>query len=567
MSVEQKISLEGEGKFDLGDEDDFKYEEIPEDQFLDDEGDDDLLDAFASIQQKNKIAEAESLSNAITQIRPSVVDDFVRNFLIKAGMKKSLDVFNTEWFALQSKGKLPKELSIPVPDIYLRNEELDQQTKQLREQVERMQVVSQRAEATWDKFRRERDFHRMHHKRVVQEKNKLVDDIRRLRNHMRSYEPAIDELKRRHETAMKEKMLTKLERDRLRTRVKVLEQQVQAISQPQEEDVPKKRSATRTVRKHAVFPTDDPTNNPYNNVTFDPATYEDYSDTITYKGHVNSIADISFHPKKAIFATASDDHTWRLWTTSDTDLIMSGEGHESWLSGIDFHPHGSHLATSSGDNTVKIWDFSHGKCSHTFSDHTQAVWGCEFHYAGDFVASCSMDHTIRVWDLIAGKCKQTLRGHVDSVNAVAWQPFTANVCSASGDKTVSVWDGRTGLCAQTLYGHANSCNHLAVSKRGDTIVSVDADGILKVWDTRMVSELGEVDLGQCPLNKVQIDRAESRALVACDDGSVKVVDLKSFTTVGTLIGHEAAVQAVCVSPNDAYIVTGSSDANFKVWKK
>lgn len=57
-----------------------------------------------------------------------------------------------------------------------------------------MRTVANSAQATWDKFRKERDFHRMHHQRVIQEKNKLVDDIRRLRTHMRSYEPAIEEV-------------------------------------------------------------------------------------------------------------------------------------------------------------------------------------------------------------------------------------------------------------------------------------------------------------------------------------------------------------------------------------
>jgi len=39
------------------------------------------------------------------------------------------------------------------------------------------------ASATWDKFRKERDFHRMHHKRVAQEKNKLIHDMQILKKH------------------------------------------------------------------------------------------------------------------------------------------------------------------------------------------------------------------------------------------------------------------------------------------------------------------------------------------------------------------------------------------------
>jgi hypothetical protein len=41
--------------------------------------------------------------------------------------------------------------------------------------------VAEAAAGTWDAFRKERDLHRMHHKRVAQEKNRLITDIRRLK--------------------------------------------------------------------------------------------------------------------------------------------------------------------------------------------------------------------------------------------------------------------------------------------------------------------------------------------------------------------------------------------------
>ena len=36
-----------------------------------------------------------------------------------------------------------------------------------------------KAKDLYVKLRKERDYHRMHHKRVVQEKNKLITDIKR----------------------------------------------------------------------------------------------------------------------------------------------------------------------------------------------------------------------------------------------------------------------------------------------------------------------------------------------------------------------------------------------------
>ena len=51
-----------------------------------------------------------------------------------------------------------------------------------------------KAKSTWDKLRRERDMHRMHHQRVVQEKNKLLVDLKRLKAHIDKYEPALTEV-------------------------------------------------------------------------------------------------------------------------------------------------------------------------------------------------------------------------------------------------------------------------------------------------------------------------------------------------------------------------------------
>ena len=102
----------------------------------------------------------------LTQVRPEVVDDFIRNFLIKVGMSRTLDNFNSEWYDLQQKGKLAEVYTDTVPDIYVRNQDLDERVVALQQQLDKMRIITEKAQGTWDKFRKERDFHRMHHRRV-----------------------------------------------------------------------------------------------------------------------------------------------------------------------------------------------------------------------------------------------------------------------------------------------------------------------------------------------------------------------------------------------------------------
>lgn len=65
-------------------------------------------------------------------------------------------------------GELDEEDIAAVPDVYVRNQELDEAVKALRVELRRNQDIAANAQGTWDKFRKERDFHRMHHKRVMQ---------------------------------------------------------------------------------------------------------------------------------------------------------------------------------------------------------------------------------------------------------------------------------------------------------------------------------------------------------------------------------------------------------------
>jgi WD40 repeat protein len=288
----------------------------------------------------------------------------------------------------------------------------------------------------------------------------------------------------------------------------------------------------------------------------------------TFKGHQRAVSGIAIHPTKPIVATVSDDRTWKMWSISRGELIMSGDGHRDWIGACDFHPGGGLLATASGDGTIKLWDFVQAKCTATLSDHTQAVWDCAFHDTGDFLVSASMDHTARVFDVTTGQLRQTIRGHVDSVNRVCFQPFSNNICTASGDKTVSLWDIRSGLCIQTFYGHENAVLAASFAHQGDTIASADSDGIIKLWDVRMVAERSTLSApnGRIPVNDVKFDLSGKTLMAACDDATIKCFNTLASAEsayTGQMDGFEGPVQALAVDPNGAFVLGAGSD---KMWR-
>ncbi|KAJ3334065.1 Sperm-associated antigen 16 protein [Blyttiomyces sp. JEL0837] len=504
-------------RYDVEESDeDIDYQEVPIEEFeeySDSEGEETLEKAVRNINERSFFTssvepnvKSEELVANLKQ-RPEVIDDYIRNYLSSKGLLKSLEAFQNEWYEFQQQNKLTPEDVCVVPDVYHKNQELADSLQKLRVDVENYKEIASKARATYDKLRKERDFHRMHHKRVVQEKNRLIGDIKRLKKHYESYEPTLKNLRHRYEVAMKEKMLIKLERDKLLAKVQAFESSLKdrngkdlmAVLASQPPPRPINNNPANTVRKEKDYvnqngpsprdqklaqvkkvsgpkesklPMED-RENIYIGVDLPAAKVDRLKQIHSVRAHEMAISSLKFHPKKMIFATVSDDKLWKMWAFPSGELIMSGEGHKDWIADCDFHPRGAHLATASGDGTIKIWDFAKGIATVTLGDHTQA---------GDVVASC------------------------------------------------------------------------------------DADGIVKFWDIRNVSELESIDFGPHPANKLAFDPSATTLAVASNDGSTKLYNIRDKKRLRDLSWHTDAVQTVAFDRAAEFLISAGSDGTFRVFQ-
>ncbi|KAF4726952.1 hypothetical protein FOZ63_028999, partial [Perkinsus olseni] len=492
--------------------------------------DDEVLERVAEEGFEEGSGDGRSPLEAEVRVRPPVVDDFIRNFFIKHGLKRSLDAFQNEWYSLQLSGKLnPSAMDDEtVPDLYLRSQQLMDVIRAQEAEMKKLRIVAENAKSLFDKLRQQRDFHRMHHRRVVQGKEKLIStsvgmvegpesavagDFKRLRSHYEQYEPTLTELRHKYEVAMKEKFLLKMERDKYvgrawtqayrraglsvddyrMARASALEKQIDesgatdGVTGEQSADGPSGRSAAggegpsgevssqrspRAGRKgDTPWPTEAAARQAAADFTQrmgeDPPAMEVTSLRLarTFKAHDEGLCKVALHPRIPMVATTSDDGTWKLWSLPDGEVQMHGKGHKAFVSDLAFHPEGSVFVTTSGDRTVKVWDVIKEMCLATLTDPSETVWSADYHQAGGFFATSSTDQTVKIFDSKSLRCRQTLRGHVDAVNTVQFQPFTGNLATASADKTASIWDMRTGLCVQTFYGHRNALNHARFDRK------------------------------------------------------------------------------------------------------
>ncbi|XP_051782892.1 sperm-associated antigen 16 protein-like [Erpetoichthys calabaricus] len=125
----------------------------------------------------------------VSSQEPKALDDFTLNFLIKMGMRKTFDCFQTEWYEMMQRGSITGKHVGFVPEIYLHNQLLDNEMRRLNKVIECYKESAVKQEEILVKLQRERDIHRLHHRRVVQEKNRLISDMKRLEKHYACCEP------------------------------------------------------------------------------------------------------------------------------------------------------------------------------------------------------------------------------------------------------------------------------------------------------------------------------------------------------------------------------------------
>ena len=85
---------------------------------------------------------------------------------------------------------------------------------------------------------------------------------------------------------------------------------------------------------------------------------------------MNSVA---FSPDGTRLATASKDHTARLWDARTGQFLRECKGHTNMVTSVAFSPDGTRLATASYDWTARLWDARTGQQLLECKGHTGTV--------------------------------------------------------------------------------------------------------------------------------------------------------------------------------------------------
>jgi WD40 repeat protein len=178
--------------------------------------------------------------------------------------------------------------------------------------------------------------------------------------------------------------------------------------------------------------------------------------------------------------------------SNQSKIIGKHEGIFSAINSVCVLSDGRYAASASADHTVRLWDLARGSLLQICEGHTSSVNAVVALPDGERLVSAAADNTLMVWHSNSGKGIRPLLGHTSFVNDVTALSDGRRVVSAGADRTLRVWDVESGYELSILSGHTSFVNAVAAMPDSPWLVSVSADRSIRLWDVDRCEEIAKI---------------------------------------------------------------------------
>jgi WD40 repeat protein len=281
-------------------------------------------------------------------------------------------------------------------------------------------------------------------------------------------------------------------------------------------------------------------------------------------GHKRPVYAVSISPDGQLIATASQDHTVKLWKRDGT-LLKTLDEHSAQVYAVAFSPDSQIIVSGGEEGKVRLWKRD-GTLLKTLAGHSAPVKGIAFSPDGQAIATAGWDGKVKLWNKDGSLINTiTLKGDFAAQTTVAFSPDGQTIASGGWDGTVKLWK-KDGTLIETLPvdRYTSEVYSVAFSLDGQTIATASDDRTVKLWkpDGTLLKTL----VGHSAAVKGVAFSPDGRTIASVSDDRTLKLWKPNGTLLTTLAGHSAEVHGVAFSPDGETIASGSEDGTVKLWK-
>lgn len=315
-----------------------------------------------------------------------------------------------------------------------------------------------------------------------------------------------------------------------------------------------------------------------------PRLGERFQYSYLLKGHAKGVRGIACSPDGKNLASASYDHTVKIWDKASGQEIRTLKGHERAVCCVSYSPDGKRLASAGEDKTIKLWDTDPGYKPFVLDEKYQ--WTV-FSPTGNTFANIHEKEaftSLAIWDLQTLKRLSLQGGSYDRILTLIYSPNGKRLASTSDEARVMVWDSSDGRRLRSFWDERTHCQALAFSPDGQRLASGSWDRSVVVWDcdsgdrvyslpgntqddlrglrrrlaTRSMQEPGIV-------TSVVFSPDGRRLALGCMDGQVQVWDTQARNLLWTFEGYATTIHRLTFSPDGMHLAAACSNGLIVTW--
>jgi WD40 repeat protein len=310
-----------------------------------------------------------------------------------------------------------------------------------------------------------------------------------------------------------------------------------------------------------------------------------------YSGHTGEASQsqgVAFAADGELVVSAGSEGRLLVWDRDTGDLLtaftVSGDADLRALAISDDGQQALSGGETDGTAVLRLWDLRSASVVTDMRGHTGRTVGV-FVPQPDGIARTILTggvdddprnpddddakDNLRVFDIASGRTIQQLRGHEDLIVDVDISPDGRLAVSGSADLSVRVWDLANGT-GQIVGRHNSPLRDVAFMPDGESVVAISRGGQIIRWNARGENDALHTYVDPAgperSLQALAVSRDGHYLLTGSDSRIVKLWDADSGDMLQTYEIEDRAVRALAFSPDGSKIIIGSVNGSLTLFE-